>query len=129
MIKFEQPHREDQFDIALEALRMMCEAKCPTLERLIPKRDCTPRDLLEAVSASSMLRIGPMQCGQQFGRFRGTSGPNAEIAKVKRLTLRGHSGVTGHFEIIHTPKPATKIHMMISPANTKPRMIADCLRL
>jgi hypothetical protein len=34
-----------------------------------------------------------------------------------------------HFELIHSPKPATKTHMMISPANTKPRMIADCLRL
>ena len=57
------------------------------------------------------------------------SGHPADIEIRSFVTLRGHSGVTGHFEIIHTPKPATKIHMMISPANTKPSMIADCLRL
>jgi hypothetical protein len=45
MRKFEQLRAEDQIDLALEALRVMCDAKCPTLKELIAKRDCTPRDL------------------------------------------------------------------------------------
>ena len=50
---------------------------------------------------------------------------------VEKLVWRQAASVGGliHFELIYSPKPATKTHMMISPANTKPRMIADCLRL
>jgi hypothetical protein len=51
MRKFEQLHAEDGLDLALEALRLMCEARCPTLERLIAKRDCTPLDLWREICA------------------------------------------------------------------------------
>jgi hypothetical protein len=44
------------------------------------------------------------------------------------MSIRAVGGLV-HLELIHSPSPATKTHMMISPANTKPRMIADCLRL
>ena|SRR5580698_6961070 len=51
MLKFEQLHAEDGLDLALEALRMMCEARCPTLKRLIAKRGCTAAELWREICA------------------------------------------------------------------------------
>ncbi|MFZ3224945.1 MAG: hypothetical protein WB772_01065 [Xanthobacteraceae bacterium] len=51
MRKFEQLHAEDGLDLALEALRVMCEAKCPTLKRLIAKRGCTAAELWREICA------------------------------------------------------------------------------
>jgi hypothetical protein len=51
MQKFEQLHIEDQLDLALEALRLMFDGKCHTLEQLIAKRDCTPRELWREICA------------------------------------------------------------------------------
>ena len=51
MRKFEQLHAEDGLDLALEALRVMCEAKCLTLKQVIAKRDCTPRELWREICA------------------------------------------------------------------------------
>jgi hypothetical protein len=51
MRKFEQLHAEEQLDIAIEALRVMCEARCLTLERLIAKRGCTAAELWREIIA------------------------------------------------------------------------------
>ena len=51
MLKFEQLHAEEGLDLALEALRLMCDARCNTLKRLIAKRDCTPRELWREICA------------------------------------------------------------------------------
>ena len=51
MRKFEQLHAEDGLDLALEALRLMCDARCNTLKRLIAKRDCTPLELWREICA------------------------------------------------------------------------------
>jgi hypothetical protein len=51
MRKFEQLPAEDGLDLSLEALRIMCEARCPTLKQLIAKRDCTPRELWREICA------------------------------------------------------------------------------
>jgi hypothetical protein len=51
MRKFEQLHAEEGFDLALEAMRVMLDAKCNTLEQLIAKRDCTPRELWREICA------------------------------------------------------------------------------
>ena len=45
MQKFEQLDAEDQVQLVLETLRMMCDAKQPTIEKLISVRDCAPRQL------------------------------------------------------------------------------------
>jgi hypothetical protein len=51
MLKFEQLHAEDGLDLALEALRVMCEANCPTLKQLIAKRKCTAAELWREICA------------------------------------------------------------------------------
>jgi len=51
MQKFEQLPAEVGFDIAVEALRVMLDGRCKTLEQLIEKRDCTPRELWREICA------------------------------------------------------------------------------
>jgi hypothetical protein len=51
MQKFEQLHAEDQIDLTAEALRMMLDGKCHTLEQLITKRECTPAEVWREICA------------------------------------------------------------------------------
>lgn len=51
MRKFEEINAEQGFDLALEALRVMCDARCPSLKRLIEKRGCTAAELWREICA------------------------------------------------------------------------------
>jgi len=51
MRKFEQLPAEDGLDLALEALRVMCEGRCLTLRQLIEKRGCTASELWQEICA------------------------------------------------------------------------------
>lgn len=51
MQKFEQLHAEDQIDLVVEALRLMFDGKCRTLEQLITKRERTVAELWREICA------------------------------------------------------------------------------
>jgi hypothetical protein len=57
--------------------------------------------------------------------------PASGLDRPGRREAARHDGVMNGtlIELTHSPRPATKIHKIISPPNIKPMMIAVCLRL
>jgi len=51
MLKFDRLHAEDRIELAIEALRVMFDAKCHTIKQVIEKRGCTPRELWREICA------------------------------------------------------------------------------
>lgn len=53
MKKFAELHANDGIELALEAARVMVDARCYTLAQVIAKRGCTPRDLWREICAGA----------------------------------------------------------------------------
>jgi hypothetical protein len=72
-MKFEQLHAEEQIDLVIEALRMMVDARCSTLEKLIAKRAYVASDLWREICA---------ECGYDCEPWEGwPAGPKRDFMK------------------------------------------------